>query len=821
MALNASAMTIPAEAMDYRSRKADDHRATGPTGVFLEMEWALDTDWYDRDASWRPFIPTKSDDSVEGTLSESGQDWFFDLGSSIPWEQGDSEGFIIPGPTRSAIDADLVLWSWLIDEITTHHPFPCDSARPRPYDQGILFQGFSSCEELQAAGAVAKRTAVDYLGFLTWWTVSISRWEADLDAPVADQIKSLRLERFRRRGVLVDLEQHWQEINVTNLLRHGVPIAYPWSPSLSCSPRFRSFAPRILQAYDERRISTGGEVHSTDFDDWSDEFAVIRQYDRFFQETCVKGRPDPDVRFDDDWDYYVVDFRGWSRRRIPISVAQEYYVLFASTVDRESQGTTVLFRRWEPLDNLTDGLPHFVGPTESSEDCSSFTRSSYEIRELHKYKHAPIPGERFDLEGRLILPLPLAGIPLNRMHPRKHGTRDELSLGAGRLLRLMVSNSRQRGSGFSDSDSASTSQSRPTSRISSTNRSRGRSASPRPQTYEQRRAGSTPITPAGRQRAIAKLEEECSMITYHGTIWSIPPNLDWDTSFYRDSILLFPDNRTLTRLRYWAACDPGISSMRQLLELAISRNMKFIMATSMSDLKTFKPITTPELSELTKRTYETGFQEEHLKDINGGAAFRDQYMGKLADILRRPQARALISMGGPTAWIAKRYGGPPMIQRFMDGPSTQVTVHHRGAVTSSPFYDEPLFHDQISAQEENLVHGFVPAENPEHHRWLFPTTEIMEDYCNHWRGEWTQGCDLIFHNIAKGLDRGTAKPLTRKGWKAYLHSPNHGTRRPAIVLTNSHFTRTDELLRDFPGGWHGRRIADIPIPIPFDSLDGN
>ena len=74
-----------------------------------------------------------------------------------------------------------------------------------------------------------------------------------------------------------------------------------------------------------------------------------------------------------------------------------------------------------------------------------------------------------------------------------------------------------------------------------------------------------------------------------------------------------------------------------------------------------------------------------------------------------------------------------------------------------------------------MVHGFVPAENPEHHRWLFPATEIMDDYCNHWRGEWTHGCNLIFQNIAKGLDRGTAKPLTRKGWKAYLHSTNHGT----------------------------------------------
>ena len=118
---------------------------------------------------------------------------------------------------------------------------------------------------------------------------------------MSDQIKSLRLDRFRKWGVLVDLERHWQEINIANLLRHRVPVAYPWSPSLSPSPRFCSLAPRILQVYDERRISTGGEVRSTDFDDWADDFAVIQQYDHFFQEIAIDGQPDPNVRFDDDW----------------------------------------------------------------------------------------------------------------------------------------------------------------------------------------------------------------------------------------------------------------------------------------------------------------------------------------------------------------------------------------------------------------------------------------------------------------------------------------------------------------------------------------
>ena len=185
--------------------------------------------------------------------------------------------------------------------------------------------------------------------------------------------------------------------------------------------------------------------------------------------------------------------------------------------------------------------------------------------------------------------------------------------------------------------------------------------------------------------------------------------------------------------------------------------MKFILATRIGNLKTFRPTSAPAISKITKNTYESGFQEEHLKDINGGTAFHNQYMGKLADILQWPQARALISIGGPAAWIAKWYGGPSIVQHFMSGPRAQVTIHHRGAVASSPLFDDSIFYDQILAQEENLVHSFIPAENPEHHCWLFPTAEIMDDFCSHWCGEWAQGCNFICHNIARGLDCGTAK----------------------------------------------------------------
>ena len=470
----------------------------------------------------------------------------------------------------------------------------------------------------------------------------------------------------------------------------------------------------------------------------------------------------------------MVDFQGWSRRAIPLCVAKEYYIRFSSNVGHENDETIVLFRRWEPMDNVSTS----VQPTESMDmDAgTSMVRGSLEIRELHRSKHAPGRTSLFDLDGRPYSRQDSLAIPSNSSRSQRVRARGNTSSISRRWLARMSnvdtqsessSQSESRSSpSHSSRDQVSNAPSRPNSRAAV----RSRSASPRPRVYHQRRGTS----PSLRRQAIENLQESGAVITYIGSVWEAPPGLEWNATFSQESIILFPDARTLTRLRYWAVTNPEISHMRYLLDFAIARNMRFVMATKIGDLKSFKPVVMPDLAELSKRTYETGFQEEHLKDINGGAAFRDQYMGKLADILHRPQARALIGMGGPAAWIAKRYSGAAVVQRFMDGPSTQVTVHHRGAVTSSPFCDDPLFYDQISAQEENLIHGFVTAENPDHHRWLFPTVEIMEDFCHHWHGEWTEGCDSIFHNIAKSLEKGMAKLLTRKGWESYLHSMNHG-----------------------------------------------
>ena len=139
----------------------------------------------------------------------------------------------------------------------------------------------------------------------------------------------------------------------------------------------------------------------------------------------------------------------------------------------------------------------------------------------------------------------------------------------------------------------------------------------------------------------------------------------------------------------------------------------------------------------------------------------DQYLGKLADILRRLHARAAIALGGPTSWIARFYGGALLVEEYMSRPSSQVTVHHMGGVTVTPSQDMPVFHDQLSKQEVELIHGYILLGSPNKDRWAFPTSELLKEFSNHWRGEWNQGCERIMGNIARSLESGALTPLTR------------------------------------------------------------
>ena len=807
--LNASCEAIPSEASS--TQRLPSFRSTGPTGMLLEMEWALDADWYDPDAGWRPFLPKPAPDSKE---------WFFQLDHSTPANLStineSGECSILP-IIALRMEDDIRRTEACVAAIASSTTFPLRACRPGYYTYEPLHGTFDGTQTLEDFGANCKRQVLDYLAFINWWTSSVSYWDQDLPQVAVDAIIDLNLSRYERRGVLIDLRKDWRQISLPHLLRQRIPTFIKWSEELDTDDRFLSISPRILHAFEERRTSTaGGVILAAHMPELAADFDRMKDYDDLFQLRVFNGAVSPNIEFRDDWSYAVVDFQGWMYRPIPLRTAKEFVTRFGSHIVYHNKRTTVIFRRWEalydeasisqPAGTPNDGLDHEI------------IRGHLEIREIHRSFYAPYDRQKFDLNG-----FPDYGIEATPADPQAGITPMEQSLNVRpprtwveAMHRVTRPSSRSSSSGGVDRGRTN---SRTSTRSSPYPRPRSQSPSRR-QAYQ--RQNDSPFT--NHEQFVRRLRTHGS-ITGPSSLWFMPVGSEWNVDYLEEGVLLFPDNRTQIRLRYWAICGPGILHMRHILELAICRGMRFILAIPFDSLPRFSSQERPSMMDLTKRTYDTGFQESPLTYDKGRVAFMDQYLGKLADILRRPHARAVIAMGGPTSWIARHYGGERLVEEFMGGPSIQVTIHHRGGVEAVPDLGMPVFYDQLSAQEVELIHGYVPLGSPTDDRWAFPTTEIFEDCSKHWRGEWNLGCERIMGNIARDLGSGLLAPQTRREWREYLRGNNRGEYAPEIgsVPTSADFALVENKIDiAFPTRWHGRRLRDITLPEAFEfTASGN
>jgi hypothetical protein len=795
--LNSSCDVIPSEAPAYidhqsKQRISDDFRAKGPTGLYLEMEWALDTDWYDPDAGWRPFMPLPS-----GGASE----WYYQLDQNTPPDPESASPHLTIFPRLlSTMESDLQTLESCVVAIAKSSIFPARAARPGRYDFTQLKGPFDSIRSLESFGANVKRQALDYLGFLAWWTLATSRWDLYIPQDIVDSILDFSLEDRPKRGVLIDLERDWQQISIPHLLRHRIPLFYRWTESLQSAQRFLSLSPTILRAFDERRQATPDvPVFASHMPEFASDFEIMKDYDEFFQRRVFHNKPSPDLEIREDWRYGVVDFQGWMYRPIDVETAREFAKLFGSHVVCRGNRMFAIFRRWEAF-NFQESVIRPAGGFDSTY-IGDLVRGNAEIREIHRSFFAPVQNQKFDLNG-----FPDYGTSLSVSVPQ--------ATGPVRWVDAMLS------ADGTPSRSSSSGPSRGRSHTKNANKHspypRPRSSSPSFRATYQRRKETSPET--SKTQFIHRLRVQGNILG-DASLWPPPIEAEWNPSFLDEGVLLFPDNRTQIRLRYWTICGASTIRMRQILDFAISRGMKFTIAIPFDALPRFHCLEKPNMSDPTKRMYDTGFQESPLTYSKGGSAFMDQYLGKLADILRRPHARAVIAMGGPTCWIARFYGGDRLVEEYMSGPSNQVTVHHRGGVAVAPFLAMPVFHDQLSKQEVELIHGYIPLGSPSDDRWAFPTSELLEEFSNHWRGEWNQGCERIMGNIAHALESGALAPLTRREWREYLRSNNRGEHAPApgSVPKESDFSLVENMIDgSFPVRWHGRLIRNIFLPEDFE-----
>lgn len=372
--LNTPCDAIPLEASS--PTRIPVFKAMGPTGMYFEMEWALDADWYDPDAGWRPYLPKPTQESNQ---------WYFQLDHNTPVDlqrASESGEYSIHSSILTKMEHDLRRFEACVVAIAHSTTFPMRGCRPGRYDYEPLHGIFCDTQALEDFGANVKRQALDYLGFINWWTSSVSFWDNEIPQMTIDTIIDLDLPAYPRRGVLIDLQKDWRQISIPHLLKQRVPIYIRWNKALDHEERFTSISPRILRAFAEKRhVAMDGKVFSYHMPDYAADFDIMKGYDEFFQDRVFDGSIAEGIEFSDDIHFGVVDFQGWMYRPIPLRTAKEFVTQFGSHIVRYNNRTSVIFCRWEALDDQASISPPAGMPQDGTDD--ELVRGHLEMREIH------------------------------------------------------------------------------------------------------------------------------------------------------------------------------------------------------------------------------------------------------------------------------------------------------------------------------------------------------------------------------------------------------------------------------------------------------
>jgi hypothetical protein len=138
--------------------------------------------------------------------------------------------------------------------------------------------------------------------------------------------------------------------------------------------------------------------------------------------------------------------------------------------------------------------------------------------------------------------------------------------------------------------------------------------------------------------------ELAGKLTYTERIFPQIDESSWNGQFLVSGYLHVPDWRAQIRMNFFANCMDSINHIHSILSIAIEHKLNFQVGIRVSDFHLFnaEPLSVVD-QRLLKAMYKPGFVEAPLV-YTLPSAFLNAYIGKVADILRRPHARAFIAV---------------------------------------------------------------------------------------------------------------------------------------------------------------------------------
>ncbi|KAJ7924008.1 hypothetical protein B0H13DRAFT_1602066 [Mycena leptocephala] len=797
--LNKSCSNIPSGALALMDEHhyQDDDSPKDNYGRFRRIEWACQVDWFRPEYHWRGWIPLlKPNDHREGA-------WAMDTTALLLLAGPTHEGLWHLAPSgRSMVRKSVVFWRTLLEDVCESALYDEETSVPPIFDVERIDAQYATEAEVHSMVMDARRAILDCWGLLAWWIAAVPGWMQGLPNEVVQRVLGLQLPGDDKRGYLISIIRDWKQINFPLLIERGVPLYYVWGLFEGRHPRFRRLDPEMI-----KRWLQGNDRNELE-DLWRDDvpfvssiFEEAARYDRFLQlkiDPYCRARHLLPVmtEISGSIEYWVVDFQHWARRRLsdeetPEALHQLYHHIVLES--RSQQITRVVFHRFHPK----PGREALMSDGELMED-EPLRPDLSALRERFKGRCAPEYGQVFD--------------PETGIERQKIITKDDPIDTFEDARSYLSYNSSRVGSPRLDSPRRSASPER-----------RGRCS------YPIRSATPPPFRRhASRGETLAELEDRRSgwlntfvdwgrMATFEASLWRKPLDYGWHPDVLECGYLII-DEASEFRLRFQVIANAAIRFPRHVLEVAMERGIQFTIGYKKADRDRFRPKAGDEdmSRQVTKAMVDLRAKGPRLELSPSMASVCRDYRGNLGKIGDSPQARALILRGGSSSWIMRAFVGMGLVHRAMSGPSVQVTIHHAGANDSGDDNCLDLAWDDVSDGDYEAVHGYIQGGTSELDTYLFPTSEMMEEFSDHYFREWNPYCDKTFRQIKAELDGGRGKAPTRAEWRRFFQSSNRGTYKPEFTANQEFieegFARIKGALQY--ASWNKRKISDIARDLP-------
>ena len=241
--LNSDTATIPDAAIVFRNLPDPGWSVEdfSDSSQILPFDAIKHPDWYRNDEQWAPWTPTSF------LLNE--RPWYDQLETAVPVEER-LDGWSMAEEQRQICSGDLIRTQACIRSIVEFDQrFPSHAKVPLQYPTGRLQKVYATKKLVQINAAKAKRSILQALAFMAWWTTIMPDWESQLNDTAVEIINRLLATTKGKRGVICDLERDWAVINIPLYIQHNIPFFYLWNFDVRANQRFSRLNPALNLTY--------------------------------------------------------------------------------------------------------------------------------------------------------------------------------------------------------------------------------------------------------------------------------------------------------------------------------------------------------------------------------------------------------------------------------------------------------------------------------------------------------------------------------------------------------------------------------------------